>query len=518
MAYQPGPAGAGGWRDLVEVPPEMHSGEIPPKGKTLLVMHHLSDLHICDAQSPIRPEFLDRWADPDSPIRDQVGTIGTYRPHSFLSPALLESMVQSLNRITHGPVTGSKVDAAIVTGDTTDNAQVNEVNWYLKILDGQLVVPDSGDLNQYEGVIDDNAGHYDPKYWHPHGTPAGCEDDQARSLYGFPVVPNVLNHARTPFQSVGLNFPWFAVHGNHDALLQGTVAPDNQTQAEMIGDRRYESLPSDMSLEQTLALFGEVGPAGYPPAGDARYVAVTADLERRAVERGEYAQLHLDSTGLPKGHGFTQSNVDNQTMYYSAEVGHIKLIVIDSVNPHGGWQGSIDQQQFEWIESEIKNSEKPVVLASHHPSSKLFNDYSPNERRICQSEFEDMLLKYPKVLLWLAGHEHRHHVNWIGPEKGRVGLWQIETASNIDWPQQSRVVELSQHGPNHFSVALTVVDHAAGPTYGEAKTQLELAALGRIVSANVWQKRPELGARHTIAWNEGSIEDRNVILTIQRGD
>jgi hypothetical protein len=47
---------------------------------------------------------------------------------------------------------------------------------------------------------------------------------------------------------------------------------------------------------------------------------------------------------------------------------------------------------------------------------------------------------------------------------------------------------------------------------------LELAALGRIVSANVWQKRPELGARHTIAWNEGSIEDRNVILTIQRGD
>ena len=93
MAYQPGPAGAGGWRDLVEVQPEKHSGEIPPNGKTLLVMHHLSDLHICDAQSPIRPELLDRWADPDSPIRDQVGTIGTYRPHSFLSPALLESKI-----------------------------------------------------------------------------------------------------------------------------------------------------------------------------------------------------------------------------------------------------------------------------------------------------------------------------------------------------------------------------------------------------------------------------------------
>ena len=50
-------------------------------------------------------------------------------------------------------------------------------------------------------------------------------------------------------------------------------------------------------------------------------------------------------------------------------VGKVKLIVIDSVNEFGGWQGSLDVAQFEWLENEIKNSDRLVVLASHHPIS-----------------------------------------------------------------------------------------------------------------------------------------------------
>ncbi len=517
MAFRRGAPNQMGWRELEEIANPPHLGEqFPKEFDALLVMHHLSDLHVCDAQSPIRPEFLDRWADPDSPIREQVGTIGTYRPHSMLTPHVVESMVQSLNKISIGPLSGQPVQAAIVSGDTTDNAQINEVNWYLALLDGQPIRPDSGTFEKYEGVMDDGADHYDLKYWHPHGTPEGKEDDEARTKYGFPLVPGLLDSCRTPFDATGLDVPWFAVHGNHDALLQGTVTPNEATNVEMIGNRRYESLPSSMTLEETLGAFNEIGPADYPASSDASYVEVAADVERRALDRGQFAALHLTSPGAPKGHGFSQKNVDARTMYYATEVGGVKLIVMDSVNQFGGWQGSLDEDQFAWLEKEIASSAKPVVLSSHHPLMLMFNDYAPHGRRVCRDEIKTMLLKYSQVILWLAGHEHRHHVEWIGPTEGSAGFWQVETASHVDWPQQSRTVEVVRSKDGDIYIGLTVVDHVAGKDYEEVQTPVEIAALSRVLSANVWQRREELGAKHGFTWYEGIAEARNTVLRIRK--
>jgi metallophosphoesterase (TIGR03767 family) len=517
MAFKRGTPNRKGWRDLEEVSDPPHLGVAFPKEfDPLLVMHHLSDLHVCDAQSPIRPEFLDRWADPDSPIREQVGTIGTYRPHSMLSPHVVEAMVQSLNRINVGPLSGHPIDAAIVSGDTTDNAQLNEVNWYLALLDGEHIRPDSGTYEKYEGVMDDGADHYDVKYWHPHGTPVGMLDDDAREKYGFPLVPGLLDSCRAPFEATGLNVPWFAVHGNHDALLQGTVTPNESISIEMMGNKRYESLPSSMTLEATLGAFNETGPADYPSSSDASYVEVTADAERRALERGQFAALHLSSPGSPKGHGFAEKNVVEKTMYYSADVGRVKLIVIDSVNQFGGWQGSLDEVQFAWLESEIASSTKPVVLSSHHPLTLMFNDYAPIGRRVCRKEIREMLLKYPQVILWLAGHEHRHHVEWIGPDQEDIGFWLVETASHIDWPQQSRTVEVVRSADGDIYIGLSIVDHIAGSDYSSAKTPVEIAALSRVLSANVWQRREELGAMHGFGWYEGILEARNRVLRIRK--
>ena len=238
MAFKRGEPDEKGWRRLVQVAdPEYLGEEFPIQSEPLLILHHLSDLHVCDAQSPLRPEFLDRWADPDSPIRELVGTIGTYRPHSMLATQVVEAMVQALNKNTSGTLSGHPVTAAIVTGDTTDNAQVNEVDWYISLLNGGHIHPDSGSFEKYEGVMDGNPEHYDVKYWHPHGTPTGCVDDDARSKYGFPIVSGLLDSCRAPFKATGLNVPWFAVHGNHDALLQGTVTPSDSTQAAQLADR-----------------------------------------------------------------------------------------------------------------------------------------------------------------------------------------------------------------------------------------------------------------------------------------
>lgn len=517
MGYTRGEANSLGWGDIIESVDELHVGpNFPSQSTPLLLMHHLSDLHVCDAQSPTRPEYLDRWADPDSPIREKVGTIGTYRPHSMLSPHVVEAMIQTLNTVTTGPLSGHPIHGAIITGDTTDNAQLNEVSWYLALLDGLDIHPDSGDFQRYEGVIDDSADHYDTRYWHPHGTPAGKEDDDARAKYGFPVVPNLLNNCRQPFKASGLKFPWFAVHGNHDALLQGTVAPEPHIDSEMTSNKRYTGLPTNVTLAEVFASFQEIGPASYPHAFDAPFTHVTADLARRAVQRGEFAAMHLASPGLPKGHGFSASNVEEKSMYYSTFIGGVKLIVIDSVNHFGGWQGSLDEAQFEWLEQEVSTADRPVVLASHHPLSKMFNSYAPYGRRVCVEEIEEMLLKYPRVIAWIAGHEHRHHIKWIGPEEEVRGFWQIETASHADWPQQSRTIEIVHDEVGDIYFGLSIVDHAGGATYGDATTPLEIAALSRTLSANIWQKRPELGASHDINWWCGRPTDRNVILKINQ--
>ena len=517
MAYARGEPDALGWREIIAAADEAHLGHsFPTESTPLLIMHHLSDLHVCDAQSPTRPEYLDRWADPDSPIREKVGTIGTYRPQSMLSPHVVEAMIQSLNKITQGPLSGHLVDGAIITGDTTDNAQFNEVSWYLALLDGLVFSPDSGDSSKYEGVIDDTPENYDTRYWHPHGTPDGCIDDDARAKYGFPIVPNLLNSCRKTFKATGLRFPWYAVHGNHDALLQGTVAPEVSINQAMVDGKRFTGLPSNVSLAEVLASFQEIGPASYPKAFDAPYVEVTADVERRAVERGEYAAMHLASKGLPVGHGFTQDNVEKKHMYYSTLIGGVKLVVIDSVNHFGGWQGSLDVEQFEWLEQEVANTDRPVVLASHHPLSKMFNSYAPIGKRVCVEQIEEMLLRYPSVIAWFAGHEHRHHIKWIGPEKEVHGFWQIETASHADWPQQSRTIEIVTDIAGDIYFGLSVIDHEGGAHYGGATNPIEIAALSRALSANVWQKRTELGSSHDVNWWCGRPEDRNVVLKIAR--
>ena len=118
------------WKKLAHEGQREMVGQAPANAEPLLTLIHLSDLHICDAQAPTRLEFIDRMADPGHPMQPILHYIGTYRAHEFLTVQVLEAMVQSVNKIEHGPLLGKSVDGVIVTGDVTDNAQRNELDWY----------------------------------------------------------------------------------------------------------------------------------------------------------------------------------------------------------------------------------------------------------------------------------------------------------------------------------------------------------------------------------------------------
>ena len=51
--------------------------------------------------------------------------------------------------------------------------------------------------------------------------------------------------------------------------------------------------------------------------------------------------------------------------------------MLDTVNPHGGWQGSLDQEQFAWLAAELTDARRAgalgCLLFSHHPLDALTN-------------------------------------------------------------------------------------------------------------------------------------------------
>jgi len=502
-----------GWRNLDVVSGEPIAGQVPSSSaESLLSLVHISDLHICDAQSPARAELMDRFADPHHPMSELVKLVGAYRAQEIMTTQTLEAMVRTINTLSHGVFTDRPIDAVVVTGDVTDNAQKNELSWYLTLLDGGEIHPDSGDTSVWEGVATKDPAKYDPSYWNPEGTPTGCVDDYPRSLYGLPTIPGLTDAVRKSFKASGLKHRWFATHGNHDAMLQGTVPADPELLAIALGDKRLVELAPDSNLQEIFSKWTQVGPAGYASPSGGTFVPQTPDQNRAFNKPSDWAIAHLACDH--EGHGLTQENAVQGTKYWFKDLGGIRLISMDTVNTHGGWQGSLDETQFEWLKQTLAGAgDKYVVLLSHHPALTLFNDYAPegSERRICEDELVAELLKHENVIAWLAGHNHEHSIERVSRDGSR-GFWHIQTASNIDWPQQGRLVEILKDG-DALVIATTVFDHQSPIELSEALSDISdpvnLAGISRLLAANHWQRR---SGEFDLELMAGQPKDRNQYL------
>jgi hypothetical protein len=117
----------------------------------------------------------------------------------------------------------------------------------------------------------------------------------------------------------------------------------------------------------------------------------------------------------------------------------------------------------------------------------------------------DLLLRR-RVVAYVAGHTHSNRVDVV--RRGGRALWEINTASHIDWPQQSRLIEVADNRDGTLSIFATMVDHAGPASYdGRLAGPIALAALARELAGNDWQER-DVNRR-------GRRRDRNVELLVQ---
>lgn len=498
-----GHGGVAGYRRLAGAPGEPHvvrgdlapGRAVDPGMRVLFRFVHVTDFQLADLTSPARLEFCQRLD--GTPGWAQM--LPAYRPQEYLSLHAIEAMARTVRALA-GP---AGVDLVVTTGDNTDNAQRNELDAYLALMDGGGTVdPSSGAPAAVPSASGGGA------YWNP--------EPDSRDLWkterGFPDRPGLLAEALRPFAATGFGAPWLACFGNHDCLLQGRTAPTPEVRELLAGAVKPVDLPP-----------GGTGPYGPgAPVIDAYRKdpmllsrgpgrPIPADGDRRIVDRAEYVRAHLASRTGPAGHGFTEDDAARGIAYYVHDPAPgVRFVVLDTTNPGGYADGSVGARQLAWLDERLAEApDRMVVIASHHGLSTLTNGAPPDDAagadlpRHLAGEVEAVLHRHPNVALWISGHTH---VNRVTPRPGESGgFWEMSTSSIAEWPVQARMIELGVAAGGRPVVRATCVDSAAPADPAADAGLWRLAAIHREAAAN---EPGGVGGPDA----HGAPDDRNVVL------
>ena len=273
-------------------------------------------------------------------------------------------------------------------------------------------------------------------------------------------------------------------------------------------------------------------------------------------DRTSWIDEHFKTTGTPPGHGFdnrpepAERNNDGYYSFVPKVAPKLRFVVLDTVSDECGSQfcseGSVDNDQFNWLRGELSTARgagQYVLVFSHHTlvtTRQPFTAPDPWEVPLHYGEradadpdpenpsgeetLEELYCKNTDVVLGhIAGHEHANYVKRYDcaadepPPRAPASFIHVSTAAHIDWPQQSRMIELVTDA-GELKLVLTMLDHdgpanPGGPPpnldeRGDAGEQvIRLAGIGREIAYNDYQGSP--GAR-------GDREDRNVIVPLGR--
>jgi metallophosphoesterase (TIGR03767 family) len=538
--------------------------------RSLAFFAQLTDPQIADEMSPARVDFAD-------PAGGEVSA--AWRPQEALGLHVFDRTVRAVDanrtsRVQQASGRRARLGFALTTGDLTDNQQLNETRWYRTVLDGGRVDPFSGkpvsasnpcpgaspsevarldgdvaarrytgmqDYDDYaEASADRKAG-----FWDPDVAPAGGD------FTAFPRYPGLMDAAQRPFTARGLSVPWYDARGNHDGLIQGN-APASEPLLRTIATGCLKVFPN--AGFDPSAFSGVSATALFRSFADPTFIAqllsgarhVPPDPDRRFVSKEEFRRLMR--TG-DHAHGFAYTDAaqlrasDGTASYYAFTRGAIRFIALDTVAEGGNQSGNLDDPQYRWLASELRAARRHdqlVIVYGHHTMATMDNVLPDEAAKPCTTADEPgcdrdprvstpmhrglvgpqtvraLLDGTPNVIAYVAGHTHANKVDFFAGAGGH-GFWQINTASHIDWPEQSREIEVMDNRDGTLSLFGTMLDTAApvrAPTsgFGVAK----LASLARTLAFNDPQRTTSSGnAGGAGDTGRGTRADRNVELLLR---
>lgn len=409
----------------------------------LLNFFTISDIHITDEESPAQAVQ----------VGYKGGNSSGYSPTMMLTTQVLDAAVQTINKLHKQ----SPLDFGISLGDVTNNMQYNELRWYVDVLDGKNINPDSG-----------------------------VKDDPVLGSY---------NDYQDEYKAAGLdkNIPWYQTFGNHDYLGMGAYPINDDIKKMYVGKEilnlgnvftdpaGINSRGFYMGSIDGSTVNGDIIGAGAVSEFKTPPQILAEDSKRRPVTRKEWMKEFFITTSKPVGHGFTQTNLDSDFASYSFEPKTnipIKVIVLDDNQSYENFnikgQGDLDKARYDWLVNELEKGQaedKLMIISAHMPSSLIgLTSNSP----IDSKTLLEKLQKYPNLILWIAGHRHRNTITAIkSPDnaKPELGFWEVETSSLRDFPQQFRTFQIVRNSDKTVSIFTTNID----PSVKEGS----LAALSR---------------------------------------
>lgn len=351
-----------------------------PDPKLLARFVHLADTQLSDDESPARLVLFDEAAS------------GAFRPQEGHLCRMLNAAARTVNRIHQD----RPLDFVLLGGDNTDNAQGNELAWFLGVLDGAPQV-------HCDSAVDD-----DP-------------------------VPGPDNDPKDPFAPVGLDIPWRWVTGNHDILRQGSWATASYKK-EPVGTSATGGT-RDYGMPGSPIVTGEV------LADPAR--AFLSELEQLTQLAGAGDGHGIDDDVLALGRAFYTFDVEGTPL---------RIFVMSTAAATGSSKGLIRQADIDAvIEPTLQQAaadDKLVIVTSHHRAGSLFNGTEPGFP--VGMEFPDALTTddwvaylgdHPHVLMHLAAHTHVMSALAMQPMGGHA-YWELTSPALADFPHELRLIEV----------------------------------------------------------------------------
>ena len=526
--------------------------------RSLLYFAQFSDFQLADEESPARVEFVDSTANAPFP-----GVFSAaQRPQEALAPQAAEASIRQVNRFLDSPIpqaggARARLAMSIFTGDLADSQQLNEARGVLNLLEGGTVDPNSGvdnagcppgtpgadEAKRYTGVQDKDDFAEGPQFYDP--------DSPSGPYANWPRWPGLMDRAQVPFTATGLRVPSYIAFGNHDGLVQGNAAAIRPYEDVGTGCLKATAPASDPLNPQSALNPGYLG--GLFASEPSKVGLVPRDPDRRYLDHAQYKQLFRARQADAHGFGFVDPAENaaggGAVGYYAWKpAAGFRFIALDTVSDGGvpgpSANGNIDDPQFRWLERQLAaagRADELVIVFGHHPIRSLNSPIPDEQAGPCTgddghghgtnpgcdrdprpstpvrqgTDLEALLLRNRQVIATVFGHSHENKVAPVKRPGG--GFWSIESPSHVDWPLQSRLIEVMDNADGSLSIFGTVLDVDApvsAPSPGTSAAGFgvpELASVARTIAFN----DPQAGGRASgDGLGDGLRADRNVELVI----